>query len=388
MSLFLKSFSHLHHITQYTRSEMKSKKTTKKPLVKNRRDPQRISEEEEEPDVFIPEKFFPSSPLVSIACRNWKNSEIDLVMMKNKNLNVNKSVDARGWTALHWYATFGNIEAVKLLIEKYGADPNIQSYLGSTSVVRAISHIYGKRRRELLTYLISKGGNLNIRCVDGWNCLHMVIDTNLTDFVDEFLANGVEIDAQDKKGSTPLIFAVERGYNETVRMLLDRGANPNIRNKKNFTALDVAVYTDNQELVTLLKAKTEPVQSCRACGQDSVGQLKKCSRCFISYYCSPQCSKSHWAEHKPNCKAPSALHKIPSEKVIGHEIYMRDVQSKSSVYNDMSDLDIRMGIMLLEKQSPEERAIGMAIEHQDSKRRMSEFIALGKENFYLKYANK
>jgi hypothetical protein len=31
-------------------------------------------------------------------------------------------------------------------------------------------------------------------------------------------------------------------------------------------------------------------------------KMKKCSRCLIAYYCSVECQKTHWKEHKKVCK--------------------------------------------------------------------------------------
>lgn len=46
--------------------------------------------------------------------------------------------------------------------------------------------------------------------------------------VEELLASGLEVDTQDVAGSTLLLIAAEEGGTRIVRMLLDRGANPNV----------------------------------------------------------------------------------------------------------------------------------------------------------------
>ena len=47
---------------------------------------------------------------------------------------------------------------------------------------------------------------------------------------------------------------------------------------------------------------------CSGCGGDAKpsGTLKTCSRCRAAAYCSSDCQKSHWAEHKLPCKKLSA----------------------------------------------------------------------------------
>ena len=43
---------------------------------------------------------------------------------------------------------------------------------------------------------------------------------------------------------------------------------------------------------------------CVKCGKD--GATKRCARCRSAKYCSVECQKSHWSEHKKNCQAPQA----------------------------------------------------------------------------------
>lgn len=40
---------------------------------------------------------------------------------------------------------------------------------------------------------------------------------------------------------------------------------------------------------------------CSGCGKHSIG-LRLCAACHSVSYCSPACQRSHWKQHKPNCK--------------------------------------------------------------------------------------
>lgn len=42
----------------------------------------------------------------------------------------------------------------------------------------------------------------------------------------------------------------------------------------------------------------------------SIDKLKRCSRCRCAMYCSSQCQRAHWAEHKADCKP---LHQAQAE---------------------------------------------------------------------------
>lgn len=51
---------------------------------------------------------------------------------------------------------------------------------------------------------------------------------------------GANIDAVDTAGDSPLFEAAHEGSFETVRILIERGANINLMNRKNRTSLDLA----------------------------------------------------------------------------------------------------------------------------------------------------
>jgi ankyrin repeat protein len=68
-----------------------------------------------------------------------------------------------------------------------------------------------------------------------------------------------EIDPTDKKGFTPLFHAIEKGLNDTVTLLIEKGANPNHYSKKRFTPLAKAIM--DEKLLTvdlLLKGGAQP----------------------------------------------------------------------------------------------------------------------------------
>lgn len=41
---------------------------------------------------------------------------------------------------------------------------------------------------------------------------------------------------------------------------------------------------------------------CTGCGQSFPKKLQKCSGCRMGSYCSSECAKKHWPEHKEICK--------------------------------------------------------------------------------------
>ncbi|WP_422649286.1 ankyrin repeat domain-containing protein [Cupriavidus sp. H18C1] len=71
---------------------------------------------------------------------------------------------------------------------------------------------------------------------------------------------GVGVDAADQQGMTPLMFAARSGDVAVVRLLLDAGAQAQLRNAKGHTALTLAQAAGQREVAALLApASNAPV---------------------------------------------------------------------------------------------------------------------------------
>jgi hypothetical protein len=53
---------------------------------------------------------------------------------------------------------------------------------------------------------------------------------------------------------------------------------------------------------TLIKKLTKPIMKnqCFCCGKQEI-KLQKCGKCEIVYYCSRECQKNDWKNHKKDC---------------------------------------------------------------------------------------
>ena len=65
--------------------------------------------------------------------------------------------------------------------------------------------------------------------------------------------NGANINAIDDKGWSALMFAAARGQSDIVRILMSRGADPNMKSKEGETALMIATNGDHKETVRVLR---------------------------------------------------------------------------------------------------------------------------------------
>lgn len=67
------------------------------------------------------------------------------------------------------------------------------------------------------------------------------------------IRRGIDVNAVDEKGRSPLILAATKGHIEVCRILLEAGANYRFQDKEGHDALSIATTTSQLELVAMLK---------------------------------------------------------------------------------------------------------------------------------------
>ena len=89
----------------------------------------------------------------------------------------------------------------------------------------------------------------------GWAPLHYAA-TNAepvsVELVRLLLEHHAYIDAESPNKTTPLMMAARYGTPDVVRLLLEEGADPTLRNEQGLTALDFAVRAERRDAATLI----------------------------------------------------------------------------------------------------------------------------------------
>jgi uncharacterized protein len=67
------------------------------------------------------------------------------------------------------------------------------------------------------------------------------------------LQHKVNCDSKNNHGDTALMVAASAGMSNVVRLLIDAGADRNLRNKKRKTAADIAAATGHLVIAQMLK---------------------------------------------------------------------------------------------------------------------------------------
>ncbi|XP_046655006.1 ankyrin-2-like, partial [Daphnia pulicaria] len=97
---------------------------------------------------------------------------------------------------------------------------------------------------ESVRRLLKNGADTKIWGEQGGNALHLAsLNAETTDVIDVVLeTEKFDIDGVDNKGRTPLYWAIATNNLETVRHLIQKGADPTVANKDGHTPLHAAVH--------------------------------------------------------------------------------------------------------------------------------------------------
>ena len=134
--------------------------------------------------------------------------------------------DKAGWNMLHSAAQGGDTDILDLI---HNHVPNIESrsLVGITPLMVAV----GNCKLHAVQWFIEKGAS--VACVDenGCNILHFAAKNCDPDIIHRILTYVPDIESKTAFGETPLIIAVRHGKLQSVKYLLERGANPLAKDK-------------------------------------------------------------------------------------------------------------------------------------------------------------
>ena len=179
-------------------------------------------------------------------------------------------------------AKFDDVNTVKTLISQ-GISPNLVDLNGNPILVLAIKD---RSYKVIDVLLVAKGMDVDLSNKQGetplmmasingdlplvktlvlknkaqldhisWTPLHYACAKGHLDIAQFLIANGAKVDSLSLGGTTPLMMAVQSGNELLVKLLLDKGANLQLRNSESITAIDIADIYGKPEISEGLRSR-------------------------------------------------------------------------------------------------------------------------------------
>ncbi|KAL6653165.1 hypothetical protein ACP70R_012090 [Stipagrostis hirtigluma subsp. patula] len=172
-----------------------------------------------------------------------------------KQVDLRGAKDAGGRSALHAAAGKGYPDICRFLVEEAGLDVNSRCGKGETAVLIAAS----EGHLPVLRYLLDHGGDPAMPDARGLtplhnsakNGFHLIISWGHCEAVRLLLSKGVPVEPLANDW-TPLHFAVSRDQDQALSILLDHGADPNRINHNLCSPLMMACALRSLKCIKLL----------------------------------------------------------------------------------------------------------------------------------------
>jgi len=165
-----------------------------------------------------------------LSLRNEQPQTASFLIEQGADINIQNSI---GWSAIHYALRYSTSFISKELIDK-GCDLSAKTNNNWTPLLFAIRY----QDAAMARYIIEKGGDITTTNKDQTNALMLAARFNPTVLLD-LIDSPFPINAQNIDGDTALHYAIEGENKGAFFALLQKGADPLLRNKDGKSAKDL-----------------------------------------------------------------------------------------------------------------------------------------------------
>ena len=175
-----------------------------------------------------------ATPLL-LACSAAQPGAVTLLLKAKADPNI---ADNDGDACLHAAAAADCSKETLQEVIECGADVNAVNKRGRTALL--LNCFY--RQMDSVKILLKAGADPTIADEEGFSCIHAAIDGQCsTDILQALIHHGAHIDAARKDGTNAFLRACKTGQSESVRFLVEAGADVSITKPDGSTCLHIAV---------------------------------------------------------------------------------------------------------------------------------------------------
>ncbi len=156
------------------------------------------------------------------------------------------TLSTRGQTGLYLALREESLKVAEVLVSSPALKVDIVNAAGETALMMAAL----RGQLEWSKKLIAKGAAIQR---EGWTPLHYAATGPNVEVVALMLDQGADIDARAPNGNTPLMMATRHGVEDSVILLVKRGADKRALNDRNQSAADLARAFDKPWLLKVLE---------------------------------------------------------------------------------------------------------------------------------------
>eukprot|EP00088_Acartia_fossae_P027285 TRINITY_DN28025_c0_g1_i1.p1 TRINITY_DN28025_c0_g1~~TRINITY_DN28025_c0_g1_i1.p1 ORF type:complete len:455 (+),score=128.19 TRINITY_DN28025_c0_g1_i1:51-1415(+) len=222
---------------------------------------------------------------------------------------------------------YGYLKLTPIFVPISGLRMGCLSAMYDKKTVREVETMYPRQEGEHLKIfkmllhfmeLCGAGHMIHKRDITGKTALFHALYTNSKDaliMACMLLERGVDPNVRDKYGNCLLGKAIANRNFQLAWVLVHHKADPYVQ-PSNFEVsyvIEIAAQTANMEaLEILLHAKRkEDKREYSECAKCKNSASKKCGGCRLVWYCTPSCQAANWRVHKPVCRLAQKDHPDP-----------------------------------------------------------------------------
>ncbi|KOB72790.1 Ankyrin repeat and SOCS box protein 3 [Operophtera brumata] len=189
----------------------------------------------EHPDCRPLSKTHEGHTALYLACRNRCSLKTITVILETVGGIANCS-STEGVTPLHVVSKQGRVELIKLLL-KYGAIIDVKDFDGDTPLHEACL----AQQPEAVKVLLCAGANPRIQNDQLFTPFHIACAGTSLDSAANLIHYSVDVNQRTVTGETPLMISLRSNNEYMIYLLLENGADPNLKNIDDKLALDIAI---------------------------------------------------------------------------------------------------------------------------------------------------
>lgn len=167
-----------------------------------------------------------------------------------RGFDVNATEPQRGDTALILALREDAMKVFRFLLTARDIDLEKKAANGDTALMIAAF----RRNKPAVEALLTREAEVNR---PGWTALHYAAAAGSNEIVSLLLEHHAYIDAESPNKSTPIMMAAWAGHILTVKLLLDEGADANLRNAVGMDAIDFARHGNHPDIVDGLRYRLQ-----------------------------------------------------------------------------------------------------------------------------------